>query len=83
MIPDITEQRNEIVDLINTKRMNYDKILGKIEDKKLCKILKELLKDRCKVGFYTAYNKEFRLIEDRLFEEDIDVIISTSFIQNE
>lgn len=82
MIPDITEQRNEIVDLINTKRMNYDKILGKIEDKKLCKILKELLKDRYKVALNTCDTKEVKLNEYGLFEEDFDVIQSALSIQN-
>ena len=41
LIPDVDEQRAEIVNLINTKRIKYDKVLLKIEDKKECKILKE------------------------------------------
>ena len=44
LISNVDEQRSEIVNLIDTKRMNYDKVLVKIEDKKECKILKELLK---------------------------------------
>ena len=62
--------------------MNYSKVLVKIEDKKECKILKELLKDRYKVVLYTADTKEVKLNKDGLFEEDDDVIISTSSIQN-
>lgn len=30
LIPDTTEQRRERVNLIDTKRMNYDKVLCKI-----------------------------------------------------
>ena len=44
LISNVDEQRSEIVNLIDIKRMNYDKVLVKIEDKKECKILKELLK---------------------------------------
>lgn len=62
--------------------MNYSKVLVKIEDKKECKILKELLKDRYKVVLYTVDTKEVKLNKDGLFEEDDDVIISTSSIQN-
>ena len=57
-------------------------MLVKIEDKKECKILKELLKDRYKVASYTGDEKEVKLNKDDLFEEDFDVIISTSSIQN-
>ena len=62
--------------------MNYDKVLVKIEDKKECKILKKLLKDRYKVALYTDDTKEIKLNEDGLFDEDVDMIISTSSIQN-
>ena len=62
--------------------MNYDKVLVKIEDKKQCTILKELLKDRYKVALYTGDTKEIKLNEDGLFDEDVDIIISTSSIQN-
>ena len=82
LISNVDEQRSEIVNLIDTKRMNYDKVLVKIEDKKECKILKELLKDRYKVALYTDDTKEIKLNEDGLFDEDVDVIISTSSIQN-
>ena len=82
LIPYIKEQRSEIVDLINTKRMNYDKILGKIEDKKEYKILKELLKDRYKVALNTCDTKEVKLNEYGLFKEDLKVIQSTSSIKN-
>ena len=82
LIPDATEQRAAIVNLIDTKRMNYDKVLVKIEDKKECKILKKLLKDRYKVALYTADDKEIVLNEDGLFDKNVDVIISTSSIQN-
>ena len=82
LIPDVDEQRAEIVNLIDTKRMKYDKVLLKIEDKKECKILKDLLKDRYKVALYTGDEKEVKLNKDGLFEEDVDVIISTSSIQN-
>ena len=75
LIPDITEQRAVIVNLIDTKQMKY-------EDKKECKILKELLKERYKVALYTGDDKEVKLNEDGLFDEDVDVIISTSSIQN-
>ena len=34
LITDADEQRAVIVNLIDTKRMNYDKVLVKIEDKK-------------------------------------------------
>ena len=44
--------------------------------------MKNLLKDRYKVALYTGDNKEVKLNEDGLFEEDVDVIISTSSIQN-
>ena len=46
LISNVDEQRAKIVNLIDTKRMSYDKVLVKIEDKKECKILKELLKER-------------------------------------
>ncbi len=82
LIPDADEQRAEIVNLIDTKRMKYDKVLVKIEDKKQCKLLKEMLKYRYKVALYTGDNKEVKLNEDGLFDEDVDVIISTSSIQN-
>ena len=82
MISNVDEQRADIIKLIDTKRMNYDKILLKIEDKKECKIMKELLKDKYKVALYTGDIKEVKLNEDSLFEEDVDFIISTSFIQN-
>ena len=62
--------------------MNYDKVLVKIEDKNMCKILKELLKDRNKAVLYTYDTKEAKLNEDGLFEKDVDVILSTSSIQN-
>ena len=62
--------------------MKYDTAIVQIEDKKECKIFKELLEDRYKVALYTGDNKEVKLNEDCLFEEDIDVIISTSSIQN-
>ena len=61
LIPDVDEQRAEIVNLIYTKRMKYDKVLVKIEDTKECKILKELLKDRCKVALYTGDEKEAKI----------------------
>ncbi len=62
--------------------MNYEILLIKIEDKKECKLLKEMLKDRYKVALYTGDNKEVKFNEDGLFDEDVDVVISTSFIQN-
>lgn len=40
------------------------------------------LKDRYQVALYTGDNKEVKLNEDWLFEEDINVIISISSIQN-
>ena len=58
------------------------KVLIKIEDKKECKILKELLKDRYKVALYAGDTKEINLNEDGLFDENVDVVISTSSIQN-
>ena len=82
MISNADEQRAAIVNLFHTKRMKYDTAIVKIEDKKECKIFKELLEDRYKVALYTGDNKEVKLNEDCLFEEDIDVIISTSSIQN-
>ena len=78
LISDTTVQLAEIVKLIDTKRMKYDKALVKIEDKKECKILKEFLKDRYKVALYTGDEKEVKLNKDDMFEEDVDVIISTS-----
>ena len=45
--------------------------------------MKELLKDKYKVALYTGDTKEVKLNNDGLFEEDVDVIISTSSIQNE
>ena len=62
--------------------MNYDKVLVKIKDKKECKILKELLKDRYKIALSKGDTKEVKLNEDSWFEENDDVIISTSSIQN-
>ena len=82
LIQDATEQRSEIVNLINRKRMNYDKVLVNIEDKEECKILKELLKVIYKIALYTADNKEVRLNDDGLLEENVDAIMSTSSIQN-
>ena len=38
-ISDADEQPAAIVNLINIKRMNYEKVLIKIEDKKECKRL--------------------------------------------
>ena len=78
LISDTTVQLAEIVKLIDTKRMKYDKALVKIEDKKECMILKEFLKDRYKVALYTGDEKEVKLNKDDMFEEDVDVIISTS-----
>ena len=82
LMPDATGQRSAIVNLIDTKRMDYDKVLIKIEDKKECKQLKELLKDRYNVALYTADAKGVKLNKDGLFEEDVNVIISTSLIMN-
>ena len=82
LMTDADEQRDAIVNLIDRKRMYYDKILVKIEDKKECKKLRELLKDKYKVALYTGDDKEVKLNEDGLFETDVDVIISTSSIQN-
>ena len=62
--------------------MNYDKVLVKIKDKKECKILKELLKDRYKIALSKGDTKEVKLNEDSWFEENDDAIISTSSIQN-
>ena len=62
--------------------MNYDKVLVKIENKKECDRLKNYLKDRYKVALYTGENKEIKLNEAGLFEEYVDVVMSTSFIQN-
>ena len=62
--------------------MKHDKVLLKKEDKKECKILKDLLKDKYKFVLYTGDEKEVKLNKDGLFEEDVDVIISTSSIQN-
>ncbi|KAK8848183.1 hypothetical protein M9Y10_019239 [Tritrichomonas musculus] len=62
--------------------MDYDKVFVKIEDKKECKKLKNCLKDRYKVALYTGDSKEVKLNEDGIFEEDVDVVISTSSIQN-
>ena len=72
-IPDANEQCAENINLINNNRMNYDKILVKIEDKKQCK----LLKDRYKIDLYTANDKEVKLTNG-LFDTNFDVIISTS-----
>ena len=44
--------------------------------------MKDLLKDKYKVALYTGDEKEVKLNKDGLFEEDVDVIISTSSIQN-
>ena len=66
LIQDATEQRSEIVNLINRKKMNYDFVLINLEDKEECKILKELLKVIYKIALYTADNKEVRLNEDGL-----------------
>ena len=82
LMTDADEQRDAIVNLIDRKRMYYDKILVKIEDKKECKKLRELLKDKYKVALYTGDDKEVKLNEDGLFETNVDVIISTSSIQN-
>ena len=62
--------------------MNYDKILVKIEDKKEYKILKGLLKHWYKVALYAVDDKEVSLNKDGSFEENVDVIISTSSFQN-
>ena len=58
-------------------------MLVKIEDKKECKIMKELLKDIYIFALYTGDIKEAKLNEDALFDlfdiqEDVDVIISIS-----
>ena len=60
--------------LIQVRGNSY---LVKIEDKKECRKWKELLKDKYKVALYIADDKEATLNEDGLFEEDVDVIIST------
>lgn len=82
LIPDADQQRAAIISLIEQKRMKYDKILMKIEDKKECNLLKESLKNRYKVALYTSEDKETKLNENCMFETDLDVIISTSSIQN-
>ena len=82
LISNVDEQQSGFFNLINWKRMNYDKVLVKIEDKNKCKILKELLKDRNKAVLYTNDTKEAKLNEDGLFEKDVGVILSTSSIQN-
>ncbi|KAK8900271.1 hypothetical protein M9Y10_002594 [Tritrichomonas musculus] len=61
LIPNINEQHTEIINLIDSNRMNYDKVLVKIEDKKQCKLLRDCLKDRYKVALYTADDKEIKL----------------------
>ena len=48
LIQKADDQRAAIVNLIDIKQMNYDKLLVKIEDKKECKRLKNCLKDRYK-----------------------------------
>ena len=53
LIPDNNKQRAARVNLIDTKRMKYLKMLVRIEDKKECKILKE----RYKVALYTGDDK--------------------------
>lgn len=45
-------------------------------------ILKNCLNDRYKVVLYTGDNKEIKLNEDGLFDENVVVIISTSSIKN-
>lgn len=45
-------------------------------------ILKNCLNDRYKVALYTGDNKEIKLNEDGLFDENVVVIISTSSIKN-
>ena len=82
LIPDADQQRAAIISLIDQKRMKYDEILVKIEDKKECKLLKESLKNRYKVALYTSEDKETKLNENGMFETDVDVIISTYSIQN-
>ena len=48
MISNVDDKLAEIVNLTDTKRMIYDKVLVKIEDNKKWKISKELLKDKYK-----------------------------------
>ena len=43
LISNFDEQRVELVNLIDTKRINYDKVLIMIEEKKECRLLKELM----------------------------------------
>lgn len=62
--------------------MNYDKILVKIDDKIECNLLRNCLKERCKVALYAADDKDTKLNEDGLFYKNADVVISTSSIQN-
>ena len=53
---------------MGTNRMNYDKVLVKIEDQNECKVLRDFLKDRYKVALYTDDDKEIVLNEDGLFD---------------
>ncbi len=76
------EQQTKMVNLIDRKRMNYEKILVKIKDTKDFQTLKELSKNKCKVSLNTGDDKEVKLNEDGFFYADVDAIISTSSIQN-
>ena len=76
------EQQTKMVNLIDRKRMNYEKILVKIKDTKDFQTLKELSKNKCKVSLNTGDDKEVKLNEDGLYENDVDVNMSTSFIRN-
>ena len=82
LISNVDEHRAEIVNLYDTKRINNDEVLVMIKDNEECNILKELLKNRCKVALHKGDTKEIKLIEDNLLNHDVDVIISTSSIQN-
>ena len=87
LMNDADEQRKALIDLVDKVRPDYDKILIKIEDKKECRLLKDLLSHKYKVVLYNADDKETVLNDNGHFEcnesnESIDIIISTSSIQN-
>ena len=58
LISNADEQHASIVDLIDKNRMNYDKVLVKIEDKKECKRMKNCLNNLYKVALYSGDSKE-------------------------
>ena len=81
---DIMTDQKWLVDIILDRCKVYDKIVVKVESKKICIKLKEQLEESLKSSLYIGNKKEVELSIDGKFinPSDSDIIIATSCIQS-